>query len=41
MSSADGVDFEQREQRQLALRIGLAWIELRRGAAMGMTTVVW
>jgi DNA-binding MarR family transcriptional regulator len=29
------VDWEQREQRRLALRIGLAWIEIRRGAGMG------
>jgi len=35
MSDADRVDFHQREQLQQARRIGQAWIEIRRGAAMG------
>ncbi len=30
----DDVDLTDPEQRRLAVRIGLAWIELRRGAAM-------
>jgi DNA-binding MarR family transcriptional regulator len=34
MSSPQAVDLRDPEQRQLAVRIGLAWIELRRGAAM-------
>jgi DNA-binding MarR family transcriptional regulator len=35
MSAGDEVDFHQPEQLQLAVRIGQAWIEIRRGAAMG------
>lgn len=35
MSSENPVDLGDPQQRQLAMRIGLAWIELRRGAAMG------
>jgi DNA-binding MarR family transcriptional regulator len=34
MSSETPVDLSDPEQLQLALRIGLSWIELRRGAAM-------
>jgi DNA-binding MarR family transcriptional regulator len=34
MSHVEPVDLRSPEQRDLALRIGLAWIELRRGAAM-------
>lgn len=34
MSSENPVDLTDPEQRQLAVRIGLSWIELRRGAAM-------
>jgi len=33
-SSSEPVDLHDPEQLQLALRVGLAWIELRRGAAM-------
>jgi DNA-binding MarR family transcriptional regulator len=35
MSAGDEVDFHQPEQLALAVRIGQAWIEIRRGAAMG------
>ena len=35
MFAGDEVDFHQPEQVQLAVRIGQAWIEIRRGAAMG------
>jgi DNA-binding MarR family transcriptional regulator len=35
MSAGDRVDFHQPEQLQHARRIGQAWIEIRRGAAMG------
>ncbi|MEK7426920.1 MAG: MarR family transcriptional regulator [Actinomycetota bacterium] len=34
MSSQNPVDLNDPDQLQLAVRIGLAWIELRRGAAM-------
>ena len=34
MTTVEPVDLRDAEQRQLALRIGLAWIELRRGASM-------
>lgn len=34
MSSADPVDLTQPDQYQLAVRIGSAWIEIRRGASM-------
>lgn len=34
MASADPVDFNEPEQLRLAIRIGTAWIELRRGASM-------
>lgn len=34
MSSTDPVDLGDTEQLQLAIRIGSAWIELRRGASM-------
>lgn len=33
--SFEPVDLHQPEQRELAVRIGLAWIEMRRGAAAG------
>jgi DNA-binding MarR family transcriptional regulator len=33
--TGDAVDLDQRDQRKLAIRVGLAWIEIRRGAAMG------
>ncbi|MEN9505959.1 MAG: hypothetical protein RI958_1885 [Actinomycetota bacterium] len=35
MSSVEPVDLRQPDQYDLAVRIGLAWIELRRGASMG------
>lgn len=35
MSSVEPVDLRQPDQYELAMRIGLAWIELRRGASMG------
>ena len=35
MSAGDDVDFHQPDQLALAVRIGQAWIEIRRGAAMG------
>ncbi len=34
MSSTDSVDLGDTDQLQLAIRIGSAWIELRRGASM-------
>jgi DNA-binding MarR family transcriptional regulator len=34
-STFEPVDLHQPDQLQLAVRIGLAWIEMRRGAAMG------
>lgn len=34
MSSDEPVDLRQPDQQALALRIGLAWIEIRRGASM-------
>lgn len=34
MASADPVDFHDPQQVDLAVRIGLAWIEMRRGASM-------
>lgn len=34
MSHVEPVDLRSPDQRELALRIGLAWIELRRGASM-------
>jgi DNA-binding MarR family transcriptional regulator len=36
MPTTEPVDFDQPAQRELARRIGLAWIEIRRGAAMGV-----
>ena len=35
MSAGDQVDFHQPDQVELAVRIGQAWIEIRRGASMG------